>query len=302
MQIDFSKKPISAPGKTDYFNQLLGGGKGDIVQIPIAQLIPFSKHPFKPYTAEKLAELSEDITQHGVLSPILVRQCESGYEILAGHNRVNACKLIEVDTIPAIIKEVDDDMATLIMLNTNLNQRDELLPSEKAFAYKMQLETMKRQGERTDLTSRQLVGKLESADLISNSESGRQIQRYIRLTYLIPSYLDMVDEKTLPFMVGVDLSYITEDKQKEIYSFCQANKIKNISLNQSALLKLNRDHINEAVLKDIFKQLEKPEKEKTISIKLPQNLFPDIAKVKTDSVLLQRIAETIRAYYKEQLQ
>jgi len=158
-----------------------------VTQIQLDMLVPFEGQPFKPYSQEKLMELVEDIKINGILSPVIVRIINDGkYQILAGHNRTNAGRLAGLTTVPCIIKQCDDNEAMLIVVNTNLNQRQELLPSEKAFAYKMQLEAMKRQAGRPKDNSRQVVGNLETADIIgqNSNESGRQIQRYIRLTYV----------------------------------------------------------------------------------------------------------------------
>lgn len=238
-RIDLKSK-VSANSSAEAFSMLMGGGrKGDIEQLPIRSLVPYKDQPFHPYSQERLQSLAEDIHENGVLSPILVRQIgEEEYQILAGHNRVNACKLLGMETVPGMIKAVDDNQAALIMLNTNLNQRDQLLPSEKAFAYKMQMDTMKRQGRRSDLTSRPLVEKLESADIVGETagESGRQIQRFIRLTFLIRPLLDRVDNGDLPFRAGVNLSYLTEQQQDTLLDYVDTYNLK-LSLDQSEKLK-----------------------------------------------------------------
>lgn len=234
--------------------------KETIVKLPLGALTPWQDktgrtQPFRPYGDQKLAQLAEDIGINGVLSPIIVRPYGAGrYQILAGHNRCAASRMAGLDEIPAIIREVDNDTATLIMVNTNLNQRDEMLPSERAWAYRLQLEAMKRQGARTDLTSRQVGGKLEAADLLGkeSGDSGRQIQRYIRLTYLIPDLLEMVDKGMLPMVSGVALSYLT-DEQQQIVCDISIECEKQISSAQAEQLRrLDSAAFSAAAVRDIL--------------------------------------------------
>lgn len=160
----------------------------------------------------------ESIAQFGVLTPAIARPSpEGGYELVAGHRRHHACELAGMETMPVIVREMDDDVATILMVDSNL-QRETLLPSERAFAYKIKLEAIKHQGMRKDLTSRQLVGKLEAADILGKDtgESGRQVQRFIRLTELIPELLDMVDQKQIAFSPAVELSFLKPEEQKQL--------------------------------------------------------------------------------------
>lgn len=188
--------------------------KEKIENININLLIPFVNHPFHDRNGMEQEELTNSIKTNGLLEPLIVRPFSDGkYEIISGHRRVNACKELRIQTVPAILKELNKDEAVIAMVDANL-QREHLLPSEKAFAYKMKLEAMKHQGK---TTSRQVVGKYESADLISENESGRQIQRYIRLTYLIPELLKMVDENKIAFTPAVELSYLPENEQKKLF-------------------------------------------------------------------------------------
>ena len=169
----------------------------EVVNIPLAELHPFPDQPFAVRDDESMKETAASIKEYGVLTPAVARPLESGgYELISGHRRKRACELAGLPEMPVIVKEMDADTATIMMVDSNL-QRENILPSEKAKAYKMKLEAIKRQGARTDLTSRQVVGKLESADEIGEAtgESGRQIQRYIRLTELEPELQQMVDEK-----------------------------------------------------------------------------------------------------------
>ena len=182
-----------------------------IKNINIDLLIPFENHPFKKRDVIENEELTESIKENGLLQPIIVRSFSAGtYEIISGHRRVEACKELGIQIVPAIVREMSKDEAVIAMVDSNL-QREHLLPSEKAFAYKMKLEAIKHQGK---ATSRQVVGKLESADKISESESGRQVQRYIRLTHLIPELLKLVDEERIAFTPAVELSYLPDNEQK----------------------------------------------------------------------------------------
>ena len=187
-------------------------------EIPLAELHPFKNHPFKVLDDESMQRTVESIARFGVLSPAIARPSpDGGYELVAGHRRHHACELVGMETMPVIVRELDDDAATILMVDSNL-QREIILPSERAFAYKMKLEAMRHQGERTDLTSRQVVGKLEAADMLGKDtgESGRQIQRFIRLTELIPELLDMVDQKQIAFNPAVELSFLKPEEQKQL--------------------------------------------------------------------------------------
>ena len=188
-----------------------------VQQIPIDELHPFTNHPFKVVDDEAMTQTVKSIKLLGVTNPLIARpRPEGGYEIISGHRRQHAAQLAGLDTLPVIVRQMDDDAAVLLMVDSNL-QRESVLPSEKAFAYKMKLEALKNQGARSDLTSRQVVGKLEAADLVGKNadESGRQVQRFIRLTNLIPELLDMVDEKKISFNPAVELSYLDKQQQRD---------------------------------------------------------------------------------------
>ena len=188
------------------------------VNIPVEKIRPFEGHPYKVLDNDEMNNLIDSIQQKGVISPIVVRPLENTddeYEIISGHRRLRASVKAGLETVPALIYAVTRDEAAVMLVDSNLH-REHILPSEKAFAYRLKLEAIKRQGERTDLTSRQLVGKLESADLISETESGRQVQRYIRLTYLIPELLEMMDEDKIALSVGVELSFLDEQMQYDL--------------------------------------------------------------------------------------
>ena len=188
-----------------------------IQQIPLAELHPFTNHPFKVLDDESMQRTVESIEQYGVLSPLIARpRPEGGYEIISGHRRQHAAQLAGLDTLPVIVRQMDDNAAVLLMVDSNI-QRENILPSERAFAYKMKLEALKKQGARSDLTSDQLGQKLWSVEQVANDagESKTQIQRFIRLTNLIPELLDMVDEKKIAFNPAVELSYLDEAQQRD---------------------------------------------------------------------------------------
>lgn len=187
------------------------------VNIPVEKIRPFEGHPYKVLDNDEMNNLIESIQEQGVLSPILIRPIENSdeYEVISGHRRLHATVKAGIKEVPAFIYAVTRDEAAIMLVDSNLH-REHILPSERAFAYKLKLEAIKRQGERTDLTSRQVVGKLESADLISETESGRQVQRYIRLTYLIPELLEMMDEDKIAFSVGVELSFLDDQMQYDL--------------------------------------------------------------------------------------
>ena len=187
-----------------------------IVEIPLSELYAFKDHPFKVIDNEAMLDTAESVKQYGVLVPAIVRPREDGgYELVSGHRRKRACELAELETMPVIIRKLDDDAATIIMVDSNL-QRENILPSERAFAFKLKLEAIKRQGSRTDLTSSQVGTKLNRADEIVAEQAGssrNQVQRYIRLTSLTPELLSMVDEKKIAFNPAVELSYLKSEEQ-----------------------------------------------------------------------------------------
>ena len=190
-----------------------------IQEIPLSELHPFKNHPFKVKDDEAMMETADSIKQYGVLVPAIVRpDPEGGYELVAGHRRRRASELAEKETMPVIIRDLDDDAATIIMVDSNL-QRESLLPSERAFAYKMKLEAVKHQGARTDLTSRQVGEKSQtSIQKVADQagESQRQVQRYIRLTELIPELMDMVDEKKIALNPAYELSFLKKEEQVDL--------------------------------------------------------------------------------------
>ena len=215
-----------------------------IQEIPLSELHPFKNHPFRVVDDEAMQRTVESVAQFGVLAPALARpRPEGGYELVAGHRRMRASELAGLETMPVIVRQMDDDAATIAMVDSNL-QRETLLPSERAFAYKMKMEAMKHQGERTDLTSGQLGRKSdgkESREIIAEQtgESARQVQRFINLTNLIPELLDMVDRKEIAFNPAVELSFLKKEEQQGFLeamdygqstpSLSQAQRIKKLS-------------------------------------------------------------------------
>ena len=249
-----------------------------ITNIPVEKLKPFPNHPFQVRDDDSMKETVESIKTYGVLQPVIVRTTKDGdYEILSGHRRKHACELAGRKTIPAIVRELDDDAAIIFMVDSNL-QRENILPSERAAAYKMKLEALKRQGARTDLTSRQLVGKLEAADTIGNDsgESGRQIQRYIRLTELQPELQQMVDDKKIAFTPAVEISYLKPDEQRMLLDTISSEQA-TPSLSQAQRLKKlsqSGDLTDDSML-SIMSEQKKPERnDLTIPADVLEKFFP----------------------------
>ena len=212
-----------------------------VTEIPLSQLHPFRNHPFKVQDDERMLDTAESIREYGVLVPAIVRpREEGGYEIVAGHRRKRGCEIAGLDTMPVIVRDLDDDAATIIMVDSNI-QRESLLPSERAFAYKMKLDAIRHQGERRDLTSSQVGMKLQALDIVGQQagDSRNQVHRYIRLTNLIPELLDMVDNRKIAFNPAVELSYLKQDEQTELLdamdseqatpSLSQAQRLKKFS-------------------------------------------------------------------------
>lgn len=209
------RKP-SLTSYDDIFSTEASRQQEQIQRLAISELHPFKDHPFRVLDDDRMMETVESVKEYGVLVPIIARpMADGGYEIVSGHRRKRACELAGLNEIPAIVRDLDDDEAVIIMVDSNL-QRENILPSERAKAYQMKLEAIKHQGERRDLTSRQLVGKLEAADLIGQDtgESGRQIQRILRLNNLEPPLIDKVDAGKLAFTPAVELSYLKPEEQQ----------------------------------------------------------------------------------------
>ena len=234
-----------------------------VQSIRLNALVPFKEHPFKVIDDEAMLRTTESIAQYGVLTPLIARPLEDGgYEIISGHRRAHAAEMAGLTEVPVLVRDMDDDAATVLMVDSNL-QRENILPSERAYAYKMKLEAMKHQGERTDLTSVQVGPKLDAASKIGDDtgESRSQIKRYIRLTNLIPELLDMVDQKQISFNPAVELSYLAPEEQ-EIFmqamdevqaapSLSQAQRLKKLSQEGGFTLDAAREIMNEVKKGDL---------------------------------------------------
>lgn len=246
--------------------------------IPLDELHPFAHHPFKVKDDEAMQDTVESVKAYGVLVPAIARpREEGGYELVAGHRRHRASLLAGLAEMPVIVRELDDDEATIIMVDSNL-QRETLLPSERAFAYRMKLEAIRRQAGRPAKNSRQVVGNFESADIVGKDigESGRQIQRFIRLTYLVPPLLDMVDEHKVAFNPAVELSYLTSEEQVALLDAMDSEQ-STPSLSQAQRLKKfsQEGRLSEDIMRAILSEEKKPEVGKiTLSSDKLRRYFP----------------------------
>ena len=273
-----------------------------IYEIPLSEIDEFPNHPFHVRLDEDMDQLVESIKERGIITPVTLRQKPDGrYEIVSGHRRTKACELAGLTTVKAEIKELSRDEAIILMVESNL-QRTTILPSEKAFSYKMRLEAMNRQGQRTDLTSRPVVEKLGSADSLGTAQgdSGRQVQRYIRLTHLIPPLLDLVDSGKIAFRPAVELSYLTEEEQNSLLdsinseqstpSLAQALKMKEFSQNG----RLNADVILSIMCE------QKPNQKEKISFQ-SERLKPFIPKNFTAKQTEDYVIKALEYYHRYQL-
>ena len=273
-----------------------------VQQIPIDALHPFTNHPFKVLDDEAMTRTVESIAQYGVLAPLIARPRPDGdgYEIISGHRRQYAAKLAGLETLPVIVRNMDDDAAVLLMVDSNL-QRETILPSERAFAYKMKLEALKNQGARSDLTSSQIGTKLRADEKVAQDlgESRNQVQRFIRLTNLIPELLDMVDEKKISFNPAVELSYLDESQQRD---FLEAmNDTQNApSLSQAQQLKKMAQQGDFSYEKafDVMGQEKKSEKD-TVTIK-NETLRKYFPRSYTPKQMEEKIIQLLDAWQKKQ--
>ena len=264
-------------------------------------LYPFPNHPFRMYTEEKMREMIESIKENGVITPIIVRpkvDCV-GYEIISGHNRVEACRQAGINQIPAIIREIDDDTAIILMVDSNLRQREKLLPSEKARAYKMKMEAMKRQGARMDLTSCHDGTKFRTDETLSNTaeDSARQVQRFVRLNNLSPALLNMVDEGKLALTPAVEISYLGEADQEIVQEILERDQV-SPSLSQAQKLRKLAD-TNKINDKEIDKVLtiQKPMYETIVFRRNKiEHFFPDGM---TGQEIQQTIIRLLERYQRE---
>ena len=273
-----------------------------VQQIPIDALHPFTNHPFKVLDDEAMTRTVESIAQYGVLAPLIARPRPDGdgYEIISGHRRQYAAKLAGLDTLPVIVRQMSDDAAVILMVDSNL-QREHILPSERAFAYKMKLEAIKNQGARSDLTSGQIGPKLRSDEQVAldAGESRKQVQRFVRLTNLIPELLDMVDEKKISFNPAVELSYLDESQQRD---FLEAmNDTQNApSLSQAQQLKkmAQQGEFSYEKAFDVMGQEKKSEKD-TVTIK-NETLRKYFPRSCTPKQMEEKIIQLLDAWQKKQ--
>ena len=273
-----------------------------VQQIPIDALHPFTNHPFKVLDDEAMTRTVESIAQYGVLAPLIARPRPDGdgYEIISGHRRQYAAKLAGLETLPVIVRQMSDDAAVILMVDSNL-QREHILPSERAFAYKMKLDAIKNQGARSDLTSPQLAAKFRSDDAVAKDQgiSGDTVRRYIRLTSLIPELLDMVDEKKISFNPAVELSYLDESQQRD---FLEAmDDTQNApSLSQAQQLKkmAQQGEFSYEKAFDVMGQEKKSEKD-TVTIK-NETLRKYFPRSYTPKQMEEKIIQLLDAWQKKQ--
>lgn len=282
----------------------------EIKYLNVSELKPFEEHPFKVRIDEEMDELVESIRDNGVVSPIIARpHKDGGIEIISGHRRAKACEILQLEQAPVIVKDIDDDTAVILVVDSNLN-RENILPSEKAFAYQMKLEAIKRKAGRPtkesirnlDINSRQFVGNLESADIVGKDagESGRQVQRYIRLTNLIDPLLTMVDEKQIAITAAVELSYLGSKEQTQVMevidaeatapSIAQATKIHNFS---------KEGKLSPVVIESIMQEEKSPKRKVTISEDKINRYFPENY---TKEQIEETVLRLIRGWYKKRQQ
>lgn len=272
-----------------------------IINIDINNLIEFKEHIFNEISESKFEELKESILQNGVLDPIIVRNTQDNkYEIIAGHNRVRACKTLNMQTVPATIKNVDDDTAKLIMIDTNINRRDKLLPSELMKAYLMKMEILKKSkvgqpvlNEENSTESKETREKIAEQEKIS----GRQITRYLRLKKLIPEILRCVDKNLIPFLVGVELSYLKEQDQQIILSILNDNTTLKISVKQAEMLKNKKEQLTEDYILDVLNKKTAKQKPKFTGKIKPTLVKKYKDKFKSDEEFTKLIEKLLENYF-----
>ena len=262
-----------------------------IQKIPISDLFPFKDHPFSVVDDKRMMEMVESVKEFGIMVPLIARPLDGGgYEIISGHRRKHACELAGLEEVPVLVRNLDNDEATILMVDSNLQQRDDIPLSERAKAYQMKMDALKHQGKRLDETSRQVVGKLETAEIIGQStgESGRQVQRVIRLNNLVPDLKDMVDDKRLAFTPAVELSYLNEQEQQALASTLEETQ-NTPSLSQAQRIRKLSENggVTKETLDDILMEEKKPLRDSiTLSHDTLKKYFPK-------SYSIQRIEQII---------
>lgn len=250
-----------------------------IQKIPVSDLFPFKDHPFSVVDDKRMMEMVESVKEFGIMVPLIARPLDGGgYEIISGHRRKHACELAGIEEVPVLIRNLDNDEATILMVDSNLQQRDDIPLSERAKAYQMKMDALKHQGKRLDETSRQVVGKLETAEIIGQStgESGRQVQRVIRLNNLVPDLKDMVDDKRLAFTPAVELSYLNEQEQQALASTLEETQ-NTPSLSQAQRIRKLSENggVTKETLDDILMEEKKPLRDSiTLSHDTLKKYFP----------------------------
>ena len=292
-----SKETAIDLGLNEAYNDLFStqeerdnAGRTFVIDLDPAEISDFPNHPFHVRMDEEMERLVESVKERGVLSPVLVRPMpDGGYQMVSGHRRKRAVELAEQPTLSCIVRELTDDEAIIIMVDSNL-QRERVLPSEKAFAYRMKLDAMKRQGQRTDLTSRPLGEKLCSVDKMSNdvNDSARQIHRYIRLTYLLPELLDMVDENKIALRPAVELSYLSETEQRDLQ---EAMSSEDCTPSHAQAIKMRRFSEEGKLNSDVILSIMQEEKPNQVEqFKMPKER---ISKFFSPGTPAQKIEDTI---------
>ena len=272
-----------------------------VQQIPIDELYPFTNHPFKVLDDEAMTRTVESVAQYGVLAPLIARpRPEGGYEIISGHRRQYAAKLAGLETLPVIVRQMSDDAAVILMVDSNL-QREHIMPSERAFAYKMKLDAIKNQGARSDLTSCQVGTKFRADESLAedSGESARNVQRFIRLTNLVPELLDMVDEKKISFNPAVELSYLDESQQRDFLEAMEDTQ-NAPSLSQAQQLKkmAQQGEFSYEKAFDVMGQEKKSEKD-TVTIK-NETLRKYFPRSYTPKQMEEKIIQLLDAWQKKQ--
>lgn len=292
------------PTVDDFFERTHGSYMGRIEKINVSRIKEFENHPFKVKEDEQMERLIESIKENGVLNPILVREKEDGtFEIISGHRRKRAVELANMEEIPCIVRNLTDDEATILMVDSNL-QREEILPSEKAYAYKMKMEVMKRQGQRNDLTSTPLVEKLGANQKIEEEvgESREQIRRYIRLTNLIQEILKMVDDKKIAFRPAVELSYLAENEQ---YALLDIMKFNDNTPSLAQAIRMKRQSQEKVLTDDKIEEIMEEQKPNQIEkIKISRSKFENVIpkNIVTEHDIEDFILMCVKEYNKKQRQ
>lgn len=298
---------------TDFFATVISpcvSAQVDIKKIPLDKIDPWCDEngrgqPFHLYSEEKLQELAENIRQNGLITPVRLRISPfdaTRYQTLAGHNRIQAARLAGMERIDALVENVDDATARLILVDSNLYQREKILPSEKAFAYKLRMEAIKHQGKRTDLTSSQVETRLRTDELIAQTsgESRAQIQRYISLTRLISPLLDMVDNEAIPFTAGISIAALPDAAQERLWRIMTQHQITTISRMQAEALREAGEDLPESRLLQILGAQQDAGSSKPQHIRLALEVAPELAKkYRRDAELQTLIAATVRRYIEE---